>query len=68
MEDNDYQMIIAHLQSAVITVHILNDADQCANFLSKVKNAMVVLVVSSAIEQNILPRIHNMSQLAVGWL
>ena len=68
MEDNDCQMIIAHLQSAVITVHILNDADQCANFLNKVKNDKVVLVVSNTIEQNIFPRIHNMSQLAIVWL
>jgi tetratricopeptide (TPR) repeat protein len=63
MNDDNCLFTITQLQSVVNTVHVFNDSDQCANFLNKIKNQKVFMVVSGSLSQHTLPRIHNMPQL-----
>jgi tetratricopeptide (TPR) repeat protein len=62
-EDDNSRNTIAQLQSIINTVHVFNDAEECATFLNKVKREKVFMVVSGRLGQQIVPQIHSMPQL-----
>ncbi|CAF4004191.1 unnamed protein product, partial [Adineta steineri] len=64
LDNSDCLNSITQLQSIGYTVRVFDDADECINILNKIKKQKVLLVVSDELGQKILPRIHDMHQLA----
>ena len=62
-EDDESRRTATQLQSIINTIHLFNDADECATFLNTLKREKVFMVVSGRLGQQIVPRIHNMHQL-----
>jgi tetratricopeptide (TPR) repeat protein len=61
--DDESRNTSAQLQSVIKNIHLFNDVDECTNYLNKIKEEQVLMVVSGRLGQQILPRIHNMQQL-----
>ena len=59
----DCTSTIQKLQSVIKHMRVFNDSGECANFLHTIQNQSVFMVVSGSLAQQILPRIHHMSQL-----
>ncbi|CAF1168269.1 unnamed protein product [Rotaria sordida] len=61
--DSDYQNSISHLRQIVNSIEIFTNADHCLDFLGKVKDEKVVLIVSGSFGQQIIPHIQELNQL-----
>jgi tetratricopeptide (TPR) repeat protein len=59
----DCHKTVSQLQNVGNTVHTYMDADQCIDFVTNIYNEKVVLIISGALCQNIVPLIHDISQL-----
>ena len=62
-DNDDCQNTITQLRHVIKVVNTFTDTEQCIQFLKKMKNEKAYLIVSGALGQQIMPRIHNMSQL-----
>jgi Tfp pilus assembly protein PilF len=62
-EDDESRRTATQLQSIINTIHLFNDADECAKFLNTLKSEKVFMVVSGRLGQQIVPRIHSLNQL-----
>lgn len=60
---NHYQHIITQLQCIVNSIYTYTDINSCIKFLSKLRDENAFLIVSSGISQQLLPLIHDMSQI-----
>ena len=54
---------IRHLRNIINFFKIFFDLDRCNDYLAKVKNEKVVLIISGAIEQNFISRFCEMAQI-----
>ncbi|CAF4206188.1 unnamed protein product, partial [Rotaria sordida] len=61
--NEDFQNSIKQLQLTVDTIEKFRDADECLNYISSFKNQKAFLIVSGALTENVLPRVHGMSQI-----
>ena len=64
LDDDNCKRTVKNFESVMRNIHVFNDAMKCANFLHTMQNQTVFMVVSGSLGQQILPRIHHMSQLA----
>jgi hypothetical protein len=63
-ESNDeYRNSINQLQSIINTIDIFKDIDQCIDFLTEIKDETIFMIVSGSLIEQIVPFIHNISQL-----
>ncbi|CAF1396031.1 unnamed protein product, partial [Rotaria sordida] len=61
--NEDFQNSIKQLQLTVDTIEKFRDADECLNYISSFKNQKAFLIVSGTLTENVLPRVHGMSQI-----
>ena len=61
--NKDCQNTLAQLQDVVDDVHIFGERDECIDFLTKVDDMKVSLIIMGALGQQILPFIHDIPQL-----
>ncbi|CAF4121396.1 unnamed protein product, partial [Rotaria sordida] len=61
--NEDFQNSIKQLQLTVDTIEKFRDADECLNYISSFKNQKAFLIVSGALTENVVPRVHGMSQI-----
>ncbi|CAF1531680.1 unnamed protein product [Adineta steineri] len=61
--NDDCQNTIIQLRSAVNDINTFIDADQCFEFIQKVVDNKVCMIVSDSLGQQVVPRVHNMSQV-----
>ncbi len=61
--DPDCQNTLTELRQVVNTINIFVDTNQCMNFLMNNHHAKILMIVSGSIGKNIVPLVHNISQL-----
>ncbi|CAF1213252.1 unnamed protein product [Adineta steineri] len=61
--NDDCQNTITKLRRTMIDTNIFTDVDQCFKFIQTVVDTKVCMIVSGSLGQNIMPRVHNMSQI-----
>ncbi|CAF1081248.1 unnamed protein product [Rotaria sordida] len=61
--NEDFQNSIKQLQLAVDTIEKFRDANECLNYISSFKKQKAFLIVSGALTENVVPRVHGMSQI-----
>ena len=62
---NNYLNSITQLRSSVNTIKIFSDVNECENFLKHIKDERVFMIVTGALSQQIIPRVHDTTQLDV---
>ena len=65
IDDNstDCQNTISQLRRTVNTINTFTDGEQCIYFLQNMDNENVCMIISGALGQDIVPRVHTMSQV-----
>ena len=65
IDDNsaDYRNILMQLQHVVNTIMVFTDVDKCIDFLTGICNETVLMIISDALFQDIIPLIHNVTHL-----
>lgn len=61
----NYQNTITQFQRIVNTIQTFTASDQCIDFLTDVCNEKVILIISDALCQKIVPLIHHVTQLHI---
>jgi tetratricopeptide (TPR) repeat protein len=61
--NEDYRNYITKLRRIVNTIDTFTQAYKCVDFLSETKNEKAFLIVSGALGEQVVPLIHDMSQL-----
>ncbi|CAF1114324.1 unnamed protein product [Adineta steineri] len=61
--NDDCQNTITKLRRTMNDTNIFTDVDQCFKFIQTVVDTKVCMIVSGSLGQNIMPRVHNMSQI-----
>ena len=61
--NDDFQNIISRLRRMIHSIHPFHNADQCIDFLTTIQKEKIFMIVSGALGQRILPRIHGLSQI-----
>ena len=59
----DCQNTINYFRRAVNAVNIFTDGDECIRFLQDMDNEKACMIISGALGQNMMPRVHNLSQI-----
>ena len=62
-KNDDFRHTITHLKCAVNTIQTFTDVDQCIEFIENIINEKACLLISGSLGQEIVPRIHHMSQV-----
>ena len=60
---SDCQNTITHLRRAVNAVNIFTKDGECIRFLDDMAREKVCMIISGALGQNIMPRVHDLSQI-----
>lgn len=61
--NSDCRHTITQLQKIVHTIHRFTDHNQCIHFLADIKDEKVLMIISGALGEIIMPDIHDMSQI-----
>ncbi|CAF1180167.1 unnamed protein product [Rotaria sordida] len=61
--NEDYRNSIKHLQRTVNTIKPYRDTEECINYISELENEKAFLIISGALCESVVPRVHNMTQL-----
>jgi tetratricopeptide (TPR) repeat protein len=62
-DNEDCQNTVSQLRRVVNDINTFTDADQCIEFLQIIYNEKACMIISGSLGQDIVPRIHNMSQV-----
>jgi tetratricopeptide (TPR) repeat protein len=60
---DDCHNTIIQLRGAVNTIKTFTDGEECIQFLEEMHNDKACMIISGALGQPIVPRVHNMSQV-----
>ena len=65
IDDNnaDCRNTMSKLQRVVNTVNTFTDGDQCIEFINRMNDDKACMVISGALGERIVPRVHNLSQV-----
>ncbi|CAF0763541.1 unnamed protein product [Adineta steineri] len=61
--NHDCQNTITKLRRAVNNINTFTDGDQCLEFIQTITDSKVCMIISGSLGQQIVPRVHNMSQV-----
>lgn len=61
--DSVFQHSLTELRLIINTIDTFTDADQCIDFISKIKDQKAFMIISDDLGQITVPRIHDMFQL-----
>jgi hypothetical protein len=59
----DIRSTITKLRDSVNNISIFTDGEQCVHFLENMGNEKACIIISGSLGQQIVPRVHNMSQV-----
>ncbi|CAF1390096.1 unnamed protein product [Rotaria sordida] len=59
----DYQNSIKHLRRTVNTIETFQDIEECIDYTSKLQDKKAFVIISGALCQTVVPRIHNINQI-----
>ena len=65
IDDNnaDCRNTVSKLQRVINSINTFTDGDQCIEFINKMNDDKACMVISGALGQHIVPRVHNLSQV-----
>jgi hypothetical protein len=63
INDNDWRDNISRLPRSINNIHTFVDTDKCIQFINNIKDEIVFLIVTGYVGQQLIPIIHNMTQL-----
>ena len=65
IDDNstDCQNTVSQLRRTVNSINTFTDGEECIHFLQNMDNVKACMIVSGALGQHIMPRVHTMSQV-----
>ena len=58
-----YENTISHFRSAINNINTFTDEEKCIQFLEDIGDEKVCMIISGALGQQIMPRVHDLSQL-----
>ncbi|CAF3547870.1 unnamed protein product [Rotaria sp. Silwood1] len=61
--EEDFKKSIQHLRHIVASIRTFTDANECVNFLRKIKEEKAFIIVSGSLGQRIIPEIQALPQL-----
>ncbi|CAF1055743.1 unnamed protein product [Rotaria magnacalcarata] len=61
--NDEHREIVNQVRSIISNVKIYSDVDKCTTFLDRIKSEKVFMIVSGALGQHALPRIHHIPKL-----
>jgi tetratricopeptide (TPR) repeat protein len=61
--NDDCKNIITQLRRSVNHINTFTDGDKCIEFIESINQEKVCMIISGALGQHILPRVHDMSQV-----
>ncbi|CAF4105123.1 unnamed protein product [Rotaria magnacalcarata] len=61
--DDDFQKSLAELRKIVVSVKRFTDADRCFQYLRRINDKTIFLIVSGSLGQQTVPRIHHLNKL-----
>ena len=61
--NEDCRNSITELRRVVNDINIYTNGDQCIQFIESITNNKVCIIISDALAQHIVPRVHNMCQV-----
>lgn len=61
--NSDYQNNVKQLRRVINNINTFTNVDQCIQFLNNVGDENICMIVSDSLGQNIMPRIHDISQV-----
>jgi len=63
VNSNDYHNTITKLRQVVNTVKTFTDVDECIDFITDIKEEKILMIVSSALDQIVIPITHDIPQI-----
>ncbi|CAF4523009.1 unnamed protein product, partial [Rotaria sp. Silwood2] len=60
---NDFYNSIKHLRQTVNTIEIFDDENECINYITQIENEKAFFIISGALCQSVVPRVHQLNQL-----
>ena len=65
IDDNNADCLntVSKLQRVVNSINTFTDGDQCIEFINSMNDEKACMVISGALGQHIVPRVHNLSQV-----
>ena len=67
-QTKDYQNLQKELRKIINNLQLFDNIDECERCIRKVKQEKLILIVSNSLAQQILPRIHDFSQLTACYI
>ena len=64
VNDNGWHTIKTQLRDIVGSIHTFTDTDRCIDFLTDIGDEKIFLIISDTYGQNIVPIVHEISQLS----
>ena len=61
--NSDFHESMTQLRAMVDAIDIFTDPDRCLNFMTRIKDEKIFLMVSGALGEHFVPRIHQMSEV-----
>ncbi|CAF3967619.1 unnamed protein product [Adineta steineri] len=61
--DSNYRNTITILRRIINYVTTFNEVDECMNYIGKMKDEKIILIISGTLGQNFIPIIHDTSQI-----
>ena len=59
----DFQDSITEFRNIVLTVELFTDVDECVAYTRSMKKDTIILIISGTLGENIIPDIHDMTQI-----
>ncbi|CAF2743861.1 unnamed protein product [Rotaria sp. Silwood2] len=60
---DDFRNSIKYLRRTVNTIETFDDDNECINYITQIQNEKAFVIISGALCQSIVPRIHQLNQL-----
>jgi tetratricopeptide (TPR) repeat protein len=61
--NDDCRNTVSQLRRVVNDVNTFTDGDRCIQFIERINNEKVCMIISGSLGEHIVPRVHNMSQV-----
>lgn len=60
---DDFSKSIKHLKKLVNTIEVFDDDNECIDYITQIENEKAFFIISGALCQSVIPRIHHLDQL-----
>ena len=61
--NSDYRNTISHLRRSANSINTFVNSQECIQFLEDIADEKTCMIISGALDQQIVPRVHDLSQV-----